>query len=71
MFVESVDYGVLGAHVFFTGQITPDHKLSSTSQNFSPTLQYLTRKINGELLIPCLLVCELLLLSSSADFSHL
>ena len=39
VFVESVDYGVLGAHVFFTGQITPDqYKLNSTTQNISPTL---------------------------------
>ena len=39
VFVESVDYGVLGAHMFFTGQITPDqYKLNSTTQNISPTL---------------------------------
>ena len=38
VFVESVDYGVLGAHVFFTGQITPDQQLSSTSPNIYPTL---------------------------------
>ena len=68
VFVESVDYGVLGAHVFFTGQITPDQQLSSTSQNISPTLQFVTERINGELLTPCLLVCELLFLNSTADF---
>ena len=64
VFVESVDYGVLGAHVFFTGQITPDQQLSSTSKKFSPTLQIIAQRINGELLIPCLLVCVLLLLAA-------
>ena len=38
MFVESVDYGVLGAHVFITGQVTPDQQLILTLQNISPTL---------------------------------
>ena len=59
VFVESVDYGVLGAHVFFTGQITPDQQLRSTIQNISPTLitQIITQRINGELFSPYLLVC--------------
>ena len=61
---ESVDYGVLEAHVFFTGQITPDQQLSSTSKKISPTLQIITQRINGELLIPCLLVGVLLLLTA-------
>ena len=64
VFVESVDYSVLGGHVLFTGQITPDQQLSSTSQNISPTLQFVTQRINCELLIPCLLVCVLLLLAA-------
>ena len=56
VFVESVDYGVLGAHVFFTGQITPDYQLSSISHNTSPTIQVVTQgSINSESLIPCLL----------------
>ena len=53
VFVESVDYGVLGAHVFFTGQITPDQQLSSTTQNMSP--------INGETnnnILLMLLLCK-------------
>ena len=69
VFVESADYSVLGAQVFFTGQITSDQQLSSTSQNISPTLEFVTQTINGALLIPCLHVCELLFLSSTADFS--
>ena len=38
VFVESVDYGVLGAHVFFTGQITPDQQLNTATINHFPTL---------------------------------
>ena len=48
VFVESVDYGVLGAHVFFTGQTIPDQQLGSTSHNISPTINTATQKINGE-----------------------
>ena len=64
VFVESADYGVLGAHVFFTGQITPDQQLSSTSKKTSPTLHVFAQRNNRELLIPCLLVCVLLLLAA-------
>ena len=62
VFVESVDYGVLGAHVFFTGQITPDQQLSSTSPNISPTPQ-----INGEL---TLVMCSYSTLMASELVQH-
>ena len=45
----------LGTHVFFNGQMIPDQQLRSTSHNISPTIKSVTQRINGELLIPCLL----------------
>ena len=68
MFVESADNGVLGAHVFFTGKIKPDHyQLSLTSQNISPTLQIVTQTINSEFLRPaCLIEIRLLCVATLA-----
>ena len=68
MFVESVDNGVLGGRVLFSGKIKPDYyQLSSTSQNISPTLQIVTQRINSELLSPaCLIQITLLCVAALA-----